>query len=129
MAFPNKPRVITGKCADGAPFASVCHGPLLFALPIPTVGGNLNQADAGVDWQFALAPDVKATVKDQPMPEPWTWASAPVQVTVSAIPAKFGDGFTLPKEPVDAGDLPRKTLTLQPFATTAFRVSMFGVGK
>ena len=129
IAFQNKPRVIRGICADGAPFASVCHGPLLFALPIPTEGGNLNQPQAGVDWQFALAPELNATVKTQPMPSPWTWASAPVQISVSAIPVKFASNFTLPKEPIDAAAIPRKNITLQPFGTTAFRVSMFGVGK
>ena len=129
IAFPSKPRVIRGICADGAPFASVCHGPLLFALPIPTDGRNLNQPQAGVDWQFALAPDLNATVKNQPMPSPWTWASAPVQITVSAIPAKFGSNFTLPKEPVSAAGMTPREITLQPFGTTAFRVSMFGVGK
>ena len=129
MAFHSKPRVIRGICADGAPFASVCHGPLLFALPIPTDGRNLNQPQAGVDWQFALAPELNATVETQPMPSPWTWASAPVQITVSAIPAKFGSDFTLPKEPVAAEGITPKKITLQPFGTTAFRISMFGVGK
>jgi len=129
ISFPAQPRVVTGKCTDGAPFASVCQGPLLFALPIPAEGGNLNQPQAGVAWQFALTPDLAATVKNQAMPAPWTWASAPVQLTVSAIPAKFADDFTLPKASVEADGIKPSRITLQPFGTTAFRVSMFGIGK
>jgi DUF1680 family protein len=63
VSFPFKPRVVTRKCADGAPFASVCQGPLLFTLPIPTEGGDLNRPQAGAAWQFALAPDASATVR------------------------------------------------------------------
>ncbi len=129
IAFPNTPRVITGKCADGAPFASVCYGPLLYALPIPHADGNLNQPKPGTEWQYALDPHATAVAKTQPMPDPWTWASAPVQVVISAYPAQFGADDSLPKELSDSTDKTPVEITLQPFATTAFRVSMFAVAK
>ena len=52
-----------------------------------------------------------------------------MQITVSAIPATFGSDYALPKEPIDAAGLTPREIALQPFGTTAFRVSMFGVGK
>jgi hypothetical protein len=63
------------------------------------------------------------------MPDPWTWASAPVQIAVSAIPAKSGSDYSLPKEPVEATGIESMKITLLPFGSTSFRVSMFGVGK
>jgi uncharacterized protein len=127
VSFPNKPRFITGRCADGAPFASVCHGPLLFALPIPHETGNLNRPRPGVEWRFALDPSQQPAIITKPMPQPWTWAAAPVEISISAIPAKYGENFSLPQNPVTGERSRSKEIRLRPFGTTAFRISMFAI--
>ncbi len=125
LTFPTQPRIMAGTCANGAPFTSVAYGPLLFALPIPTVGGDLNQAQAGLEWQYALSSDSAVTVQTTAMPTHWNWLATPVQLHVAAEPAAFGKDFSLPMQPVAAKG---KTadLTLVPIGSTAFRVSMFG---
>ncbi len=127
VTFPTQPRIVTGICAGGEPFASVLYGPLLFALPIPIEGNDLNKPRSGVEWQFALSPESKMTVETRPMPEKWTWQAVPVRIEVPAVPAKFDD-FSLPRQPVENAS-PSVRLTLVPIGTTAFRVSMFGVAK
>ena len=128
LSFPNQPRILTGVCADGAPFTSVSYGPLLFALPIPTVGNDLNQPQLGVSWQFALSPASAVEVQTQPMPKHWSWQATPVRLNVSAGVANFGNDLSLPPQPVVGMNKPIK-VTLVPIGSTAFRVSMFGVVK
>lgn len=129
LSFPARPRIVTGLCADGEPYASACYGPLLFALPIPTVGTDLNKAQPNVHWQFALSPASTAEVKTLPMPRRWSWREAPVQLSLPAVPATFGADFSLPLQPVAADAAKTTNLTLVPIGSTAFRVSMFGVTK
>lgn len=131
LTLPRQPRITTGICADGAPYASVNYGPLLFALPIPTLGGDLNVPQPDVEWRFALdpasAPQIKVT--REPMPKRWSWheTSAPLRLTVDAVHAPFGADFELPRRfvPDEAGK--SEELHLLPFGSTAFRVSMFAV--
>ena len=64
LTFPMKPHVIKGQETEGAPFASVKAGPLLFALGIPegttpwTFGdnwkGHPENNVSGDDWKYAL---------------------------------------------------------------------------
>jgi hypothetical protein len=129
VSFPTKPRIITGKCADGAPFASVVHGPLLFALAIPHVEGNLNQPRAGAVWQYALDPRSEVQVKVLPMPQRWSWSAVPVELVLTGVPTEFGKDHSLPKGPVSAEGVKSRPITLVPFGTTAFRVSMFAVAR
>lgn len=126
ISFPDQARILTGLCADGVPFASVCHGPLLFALPIPTQGNDLNQPKAGVEWQYALAPHAAAEVKLQPMPARWSWRECPVRIELTAGKALFQPDFSLPAGPVSEMQQPTR-LSLVPIGSTSFRVSMFGV--
>ena len=126
LSFPNQPRFLTGKTADGAPFASVCHGPLLFALRIPTLGDDPNRPQPGTPWQFALSPDAPVQVEHLPMPQRWSWKETPVQLRLNAGMAEFGEDFSLPGEPLATGGQPIP-ITLVPIGSTAFRVSMFGV--
>jgi len=131
LNFPKEARVATGVCADGTPYASVFYGPLLFALPIPTVGGDLNAPQPGAQFQYALSKASIPSVIRHPMPARWSWGTspAPLELTVTGVDATFGEGFALPKQPVSAEAGKSQTLTLLPFGSTAFRVSMFGVAE
>jgi len=131
LNFPREPRVTAGVCTDGTPYASVSYGALLFALPIATVGGNLNVPQPGAEFQFALTPGSSVTVSHHPMPARWSWgvSPAPLELTIKGMPVAFGADWALPKMPVAAEPGKTKDLTLVPFGMTAFRVSMFGVAE
>ena len=55
LRLPMSASVKTGRDhnAQGAPYASVSYGPLLFALPIPDTP-DANTPDPSARWQFAL---------------------------------------------------------------------------
>lgn len=129
LSFQRKPEISQGLCADGTPFASVHYGPLLFALPIPNVPGNLNLPQADVASQFALAPGAAVEVVSRKMPARWSWAAAPVplELKVAAMPFASKSKFELAKVPVPASKKQERKITLVPFGSTAFRVSMFSV--
>jgi len=131
LSFPRQPRVTAGVCADGEPYASVTYGPLLFALPIPTVGGDLNLPEPDAEYQFALTPGSPVEVTRQPMPARWSWGvcPAPLELSIKGMPVAFGADWALPKAPVAMEPGKTKDLTLVPFGMTAFRVSMFGVAE
>lgn len=129
LTLPSLPQVQAGKCADGAPFSFVTYGPLLFALNIPIVGGDLNTPQQDAEFQFALFPGSTPEKIHQPMPERWTWTAAPLKLKVAAIPAQFGEKFSLPKLPVERQGAEIRQIELVPFGSTAFRVSMFAVAK
>lgn len=127
LTLPSQPEIHAGKCADGAPFSFATWGPLLFALKIPTLGDDLNAPQPGAEFQFALQPGSKAEGIRLSMPKRWSWNAASLKVKVSALPISFGEGFALPKLPVNATGLETKEIELVPFGSTAFRISMFGV--
>ena len=92
LRFPMSASVKTGrdKNAQGAPYASVSYGPLLFALPIPDTQGP-NTPDPAAAWKYAL--DVQGeklehdiVVERQPMPAKWDWPLAsPLKLRVNGV--------------------------------------------
>jgi len=115
------------------PYGCVYYGPLLFSFPIPDI--DPDHEVKGIKFNFAL--DVKPgeasqkiTVKRNKMPAHWGWAiDAPVKLTVNGVefPWKPGENSVLPDRPVENG-VPVK-ITLVPYGTTKFRVTMFPVSK
>ena len=129
LSLPMEARVGSGICADKAPYSCVRYGPLLFALPIPTQGNDLNKPKPGTHFQFALQPGSATTVSREPLVSPWSWSNVPVKITLKAMPAVFGKNFELPKDVVPIDQAKLSDITLVPFGCTAFRVSMFGVAQ
>lgn len=129
VTFSRVPKVVAGVCADGSPYASVFYGPLLFALPIPIQGRDLNVPAARMESQFALAPNAPAKVVLHPLPAAWSWSAKPppVELQVSAQPFASDADFSLAPAPVPVDPAKAKTITLVPFGSTAFRVSMFSL--
>ena len=76
--------------AQGAPYASVSYGPLLFALPIADTK-DANTPDLAARWNYAL--DVQGeklgadvTVERQAMPAKWDWPLAcPLKLHANAV--------------------------------------------
>ena len=113
------------------PYASVCYGPLLMALPIADKDPNTPQPDA--KWNYALdndgtKPGADVRVERGPMPAHWDWPlDAPVALT---IPARAFDWHSterqaLPDAPVEGGQ--SEMIRLVPYGCTKFRISMFPV--
>ena len=136
LRFPMSVSVTAGRDdnAQGAPYASVSYGPLLFALPIPDTEGP-NTPDPAARWSYALdsqgtplAADI--TVERRAMPARWDWPLAsPVALRVLGVPIDWHPTIKaprLPAAPIASGSAP-ETLTLVPFGCTKFRVSMFPV--
>lgn len=129
----HKPTMVTipemsGK--QGAPYATVSYGPLLFALAIPDPQ-NANTPDPAARWQFAL--DVQnptVRVERRPMPVRWNWPlESPLQLKVDAVAidwAPVPKAPALPAQPVVAQQ-PAEQVTLVPYGCTKFRISMFPV--
>jgi uncharacterized protein len=133
LKFPMSVDVVTGRDpnADGAPYASVHYGPLLFALPIPYIK-NENTPDSTAKWKYALATQGAAlgsdiSVERKPMPARWNWpAESPIQLRINVVSFDWS-GKVLPGNPVaDSGITTEKT-TLIPYGCTQFRVSMFPI--
>jgi uncharacterized protein len=119
--------------AQGAPYASVSYGPLLFALPIPDTQ-DANTPDPTVKWSYAL--DARAdelasriTVERRPMPAKWDWPLAsPLKLRANAVSFDWRPEpkQALPSAPVVTEAAPEK-ITLIPYGCTKFRVSMFPI--
>ena len=136
LRFPMAVRVTAGRDrnAQGAPYASVSCGPLLFALPIPDTQGP-NVPDPAARWKYALdglgeTPQAEVHVERKPMPAPWNWPlAAPVALRARAVPIDWNPdpkSPRLPSEPIVQAD-PTEPITLVPYGCTKFRVSMFPV--
>lgn len=114
---------------EGAPYASVCCGPLLFALPIPDTKDE-NTPDPSARWNYALdVENPEISVERQAMPGRWNWPlKAPVQLRVNAVACDWTPTpeNPLPPEPVVKPTLPQR-IALVPYGCTKFRVSMFPV--
>ena len=135
LRFPMSVSVRTGrdKNEDGAPYASVSYGPLLFSLPVPDTRGP-NTPDPAARWNYAL--DMKGerlgadiSVERQPMPARWNWPLAsPLTLRVNAAACDWTPSLkaALPAQPVTPSK-PDEKITLVPYGCTAFRVSMFPV--
>ena len=115
--------------AQGAPYASVSYGPLLFALPIRDTDGP-NTPDPAARWNYALDGQKSGiTVERQAMPARWNWPlESPLKLRTSAVVCDWTPAAKtpLPSGPV-AGLEPSETITLIPYGCTKFRVSMFPV--
>ena len=133
LHFPMSVRVMTGRDtnADGAPYASVSYGPLLFALPIPYVI-NENIPDSMTKWNYALDSRGRVlgsdiTVGHNPMPAKWNWPlESPVILQINGLSFDW-DGKSLPGKPIPGGGLTPEKITLVPYGCTQFRISMFPV--
>jgi hypothetical protein len=136
LRFPMTVSVAAGRDsnADGAPYASVSYGPLLFALPIPDVQGP-NTPDPNAKWKYALdAPGEKLeegmTVERRAMPAKWDWPLAsPLVLRAKGVAIDWNpapDAPRLPPEPIAKGK-PPESITLSPYGSTKFRVSMFPI--
>lgn len=136
LRFPMAVRVETGRDANaqGVPWAAVCYGPLLFALPIPEVR-DLNTPDPQAKWRYALdlalgRPDQEIAVQRTNMPARWNWPlEAPLKLRATGVPIDWNPdpkAPRLPAQPVAAPTRP-EPITLVPYGCTRFRVSMFPV--
>ncbi len=136
LRFPMAPRVATGHDAnaDGAPYASVSYGPLLFALPIADTK-DANTPDPAARWKYAL--DVQCeklgadiAVERQAMPAQWDWPlESPLKLRANAVAIDWNlspKAPRLPAEPI-AGREPAERITLVPYGCTKFRISMFPI--
>jgi hypothetical protein len=136
LRFPMSVRVTSGRDsnAQGAPYASVSYGPLLFALPIRDIQGP-NTPDPAAKWRYAL--DVQGErlqhdmiVERQPMPAKWDWPLAsPLKLQASAVAIDWNldpKAPRLPSEPIVKAGRPER-ITLIPYGCTKFRVSMFPI--
>jgi hypothetical protein len=118
---------------DGAPYATVRYGPLLFALPIPDTR-NANTPDKTAEWQFALdvsgkAPAFGVTAERGAMPARWDWPlDSPLKLRARAqrFDWKIEDERVLPPGPVTGQEATRE-ITLVPYGCAKFRVSVFPV--
>ena len=125
------PDSVRGKITAGLslPFQSIYYGPLLFSLPLPDDGPAAIIGNP--EWRYALNNDAALEGQDisattSPMPEKWDWPlDAPIKLKVPAKkfdwkPERF---VPLPGKPVTGGK--EETITLVPFGSTYFRISMF----
>ncbi len=119
-----------GNATQGAPYASVSYGPLLFALPIPDTK-DANTPDPSARWKFAL--DLREpglTVERGAMPSPWDWPLAsPLKLRAKAREIAWNPDPKAPRLPSfpAAGQKPAEPVALVPYGCTRFRISMFPV--
>ena len=136
LRFPMSVSVKTGRDnnAQGAPYASVSYGPLLFALPIPDTQGP-NTPDPAAKWNYAfdvqsetLGADV--SMERQAMPAQWDWPLAsPLKLRANAVAIDWNPAPKAPRLPSKpfAKQQPPERITLIPYGCTKFRVSMFPI--
>ena len=132
LRFPMSAGILTGRDnnAQGAPYASVSYGPLLFALPIPDTQ-NANTPDPAATWNYALnvqTPDV--IVERRPMPTRWNWPLAsPLTLRVNASAIDWNPTPEAPRLPAGpaAKRKPTRNISLIPYGCAKFRISMFPV--
>lgn len=123
-------RVPDHRGTQGAPYASVSYGPLLFALPIPDTN-DPNTPDPSAQWRYALdARGSDFAVERGPMPARWDWPQgSPLRLCAKAMAFDWNpvpESPRLPAEPVARRRAPEK-ITLIPYGCTKFRISMFPV--
>jgi hypothetical protein len=136
LRFPMSVSVKAGRDANaqGAPYASVSYGPLLFALPIPDTK-DANTPDPAAKWNYALNAQGEKledgiVVERQAMPAKWDWPLAsPLTLRANGVAIDWNPepkSPRLPSEPIAKRDRPEK-IVLIPFGCTKFRVSMFPI--
>jgi len=138
LRFPMSVSVATGRDdnAQGAPYASVSYGPLLFALPIADIRGP-NVPDPAAKWNYAfdvqgetLGADV--SVERQAMPAQWDWPLAsPLKLRANAVAIDWKPAPKAPRLPSQplAKREPPERITLIPYGCTKFRISMFPISE
>jgi hypothetical protein len=115
---------------EGAPFASVSYGPLLFALAIPDTT-DANVPDAKARWSYALnlqRPGL--TVERSAMPPRWDWPlQSPLRLRANAVAIGWNPAPAAPRLPAlpVSAQSPEERIELIPYGCTKFRVSMFPV--
>ena len=133
LQLPMSPRLELGTESEGAPYATISAGPLLFALPIDERDENTPATD---DWRYALdltEDDLPTDLTFAEMPEHWDWpAEAPVSLQVPSQAIDWQPQNThedaLPDAPVSGKNCKNATtLRLIPYGNAKFRVSMFPV--
>jgi hypothetical protein len=136
LRFPMSVSIKTGRDlnAQGAPFASISYGPLLFALPIPDTK-DPNTPDPTAKWKYALDGPVEKreqgiVVERGPMPAQWDWPLAsPLHLGANAIAIEWSPDPKAPRLP--AGPIAKggqtERIRLIPYGCTKFRVSMFPI--
>ena len=116
--------------AQGAPYASVSFGPLLFALPIPDTADS-NTPDPAAKWNYALDPQAPiVALAPAAMPARWDWPlNAPLKLQASVVEVAWSPDPKAPRLPLLSASIskPARTVTLVPYGCTKFRVSMFPV--
>lgn len=129
LRFPMAVSVAAGRDANaqGAPYASVFYGPLLFALPLDTQDPNV--PDPAARWKFALDKSGESTIRVErtAMPARWDWPSAaPLKLRVSGVPIAWDLDPKAPRLPAEIKPQgAAEPMTLVPYGCTKFRVSMF----
>ncbi|NEW82778.1 MAG: hypothetical protein GZ094_10485 [Mariniphaga sp.] len=114
-----------------SPYACVYYGPLLFSLPIPDVDPNQEVPNAKFNYALDVLPEnasSQISVERTAMPAHWNWSlDAPVKLTANALEFNWNptENQVLPEKQVENGT-PVK-ITLVPYGTTKFRVTMFPV--
>ncbi|MHB1037103.1 MAG: beta-L-arabinofuranosidase domain-containing protein [Pirellulales bacterium] len=136
LRFPMTVRVETGRDnnAQGAPYASVSYGPLLFALPIADTQGP-NVPDPAAKWSYALDAQgeklgADITVERQAMPGRWNWPlESPLKLRGNAVAIDWKPAPGAPRLPAEASGkgASSEQITLVPYGCTKFRISMFPV--
>ena len=114
----------------GVPYATVSYGPLLFALPIPDTT-DANTPDPSARWKFALdVQDPKLTIERAAMPAQWDWPlAAPLRLRANAVEVDWNPDPKAPRLPLlpAAKRNSPERVTLIPYGSTKFRISMFPV--
>jgi hypothetical protein len=114
----------------GVPYASVSYGPLLFALPIPDTA-DANTPDPSARWRFALdVQEPNFTIERAAMPAQWDWPlAAPLKLRANVVEVAWNPDPKAPRLPLLPAAKRRslERVTLIPYGSTKFRISMFPV--
>jgi hypothetical protein len=114
----------------GVPYASVSYGPLLFALPIPDTA-DANTPDPSARWRFALdVQEPNFTIERAAMPAKWDWPlAAPLKLRANVVEVAWNPDPKAPRLPLLPAAKRRslERVTLIPYGSTKFRISMFPV--
>jgi uncharacterized protein len=115
---------------QGAPYASVSYGPLLFALPIADTT-DANTPDPSARWKLALdVQDPGLVVERAAMPARWDWPlNSPLRLRANAVEVAWHPDPKAPRLPLlpATRSKPVEPVTLVPYGCTKFRISMFPV--
>jgi uncharacterized protein len=133
LHFPMSARVTVGRDAnaDGAPYATVHYGPLLFALPIADTT-DANTVDASAPWNYALESTgerlgADLAVERELMPARWDWPlKSPLKLHAQAVRINW-DGNALPAKSIPQNPARPERVTLIPYGCTKFRVAMMPI--